>query len=308
MQIKNLTLRAKSVVEGFTSGLHRSPLHGFSVEFAQYRPYSVGDDPRSLDWKLMARTDRCYVKQYEDETNRRCYLTVDQSRSMAYGTLGYSKAEYARTLAATLAYYLNSQRDAVGVMTCGNAKGEFLPPRQRNGQMQQVMHLLEQQSEGLQSDLGNALDKLAGLSKRRGMVVVISDCLVEPDSLFQSLGYLRGRGHTLLFVRLLDPTEVDFQLEKSAMVEDMETGQQMYIDPAQAKQEYTARFEAHEAELIEVCHRRGARLLTTTIDQPLERVLIEMISNRTTLTAREAIGMAKTPGENSQRFSSKGND
>lgn len=294
MQIKNLNLRAKSVVDGFASGLHRSPLHGFSVEFAQYRPYVQGDDPRGLDWKLMARTDRCYVKQYEDETNRRCYLLLDQSRSMAYGTLGYSKADYARTMAATVAYYLNSQRDAVGVMTCGLEKSDFLPPRHRTGQLQQVMRLLEQASEGLQSELGGAIEKLAGLSKRRGLVLVFTDCLVDPDTLFQPLGYLRGRGHQILFVRLLDPTEVDFRMEKSAMVRDMETGQEMYVDPQQAEKEYRERFEAHEAQLIEICHRRGARLLTMTTDQPLERVLLELISSQTTLTAAGSLTTRKS--------------
>ena len=289
MQIKNLSLRAKSVVEGFTSGLHRSPLNGFSVEFAQYRPYVVGDDPRNLDWKLMARTDRCYVKQYEDETNRRCYLAVDQSRSMAYGTMGYTKAEYARTMAATLAYYLNQQRDAVGVLTCGNAKSEYLPPRHRTGHMHQVMRLLEQESEGVESELGGALGQLAGLSKRRGLIVLMSDCLVEPDSIFQSMGYLRGRGHQILLVRLLDPTEVHFHLDKSAMVRDMETGEQIYVDPIQVQRDYDARFADHEAQLLDICHRRGARMLTMTTDQPLERVLFELINSRTTMTAQSAL-------------------
>ncbi|RMF43827.1 MAG: DUF58 domain-containing protein, partial [Planctomycetota bacterium] len=238
MQIKNLTMRAKSAVEGFTTGLHRSTLHGFSVEFAQYRPYVVGDDPRTLDWKLLARSDRYYVKQYEDETNRRCYLAVDQSRSMAYGTVGYSKAEYARTLAATLAYYLNLQRDAVGIMTCGTAESTYLPPRHRAGHLQQLMRLLDEQSEGVRSDFGRELTRLAGLSRRRGLVVLLSDLLVEPDTLFQPLGYLRGRGHEVLLMRVLDPTEIEFRLQHSSMVQDMETGREIYVDPAVAAAEY----------------------------------------------------------------------
>ena len=139
MQIKNLTMRAKSIVEGFASGLHRSPVHGFSVEFSEYRPYVIGDDPRGIDWKLLARSDRYYVKQYEDETNRRCYIAVDQSQSMDYGSVGYTKAQYAQTIAATFAYYLTLQRDAVGVMTCGAASADFLPPRHRPGHLQQLM-------------------------------------------------------------------------------------------------------------------------------------------------------------------------
>ncbi len=285
MQIKNLTMRAKTVVEGFASGLHRSPLHGFSVEFSQYRPYVLGDDPRNLDWKLLARTDRCYVKQYEDETNRRCYIAVDQSRSMAYGSGEYSKAEYARTLAATLAYYLTQQRDAIGIFTCGHEAPDFLPPRHRPGHLQQVMRMLGQDSEGGQSDLSSALSQLAGLSRRRGLIVLLSDLLTDPESLYQPLGYLRGRGHQVLIIRILDPTEVELKFDKSSMIRDMETGREMYIDPQAAADDYRRRFDLHQQQLIEICHRRSARLVTVTIDQPMDFVLLELISNNATLTA-----------------------
>lgn len=292
MQIKSLTLRAKAVVEGFTAGLHRSPLRGFSVEFAEYRPYVVGDDPRGVDWKLLARTDRYYVKQFEDETNRRCYIAIDQSKSMAYGPSGYSKAEYGRTLAATLGYYLTLQRDAVGVMTCGVEQPDFLPPRQRSGHLQQVMRLLEQESVGIESDLGESISKLAGLSRRRGMIVLISDLLTDPETLFQPLGYLRGRGHEVVLVRLLDPTEIDLSLEKRSMIQDMETGREIYVDPDSAREDYRARFEAHESQLIDICHRRSARMMTVAIDQPLDLVLLELISSSGSLSASKA--MAKS--------------
>lgn len=278
MQIKNLTLRAKTVVEGFTAGLHRSPLHGFSVEFSEYRPYVLGDDPRNLDWKLLARTDRYYVKQYEDETNRRCYVALDQSRSMAYGNGSYTKAEYAQTLAATLAYYLNLHRDAVGLMTYGNERPEYLPPRHRSGHLQQIMGILAHPSQGRDSQLAAALEQLASLSRRRGLVVLISDLLTEPETLYQPLGYLRGRGHQVLVLRILDRSEIDLQLEKSSMLRDMETGREMYVDPQRAREEYRRRFDAHRQQLIDICHRRGAKLYTVTIDQPLDVALLELIS------------------------------
>lgn len=279
MQIKSLTLRAKTIVEGFTSGLHRSPLHGFSVEFSEYRPYVLGDDPRNLDWKLLARTDRYYIKKYEDETNRRCYLAIDQSSSMSYGSGSYNKAEYARTLAATLAYYLSLQRDAVGIMTCGTESEEFLPPRHRPGHLQQIMRILERDSTGKHSRLADSLTQLAGLSRRRGLVVLVSDFLVEPEPLLQPLGYLRGRGHELMLVRVLDRSEIEFNLPESTMLRDLETGRELYIDPTVARSEYRKRFEAHQAELLDVCHRRSARLVTVTIDQPLEVVLLELIGH-----------------------------
>lgn len=289
MQIKSLTLRAKIIVEGFTAGLHRSPLHGFSVEFAEYRPYVIGDDPRNLDWKLLARTDRYYVKQYEDETNRRCYIAIDQSRSMAYGDGSVTKAQYAQTLAATLAYYLHLQRDAVGMMTCGTQSSEFLPPRHRHGQLQQLMHLLEQESDGRDSNLAEGLSRLAGLSRRRGLVVLISDLLTDPESLFQPLGYLRGRGHQVLLLRVLERGEIDLQLPVSSMVRDMESGRELYVDPELARQDYRRRFQTHEQQLIDICHRRGARLFTVTTDQPLDMALLELISTTGQMTGSRPI-------------------
>jgi len=285
MQIKNLTMRAKSIVEGFASGLHRSPVHGFSVEFSEYRPYVEGDDPRGIDWKLLARSDRYYVKQYEDETNRRCYIAVDQSLSMDYGSLGYTKAQYAQTIAATFAYYLTLQRDAVGVMTCGNVGADFLPPRHRPGHLQQLMRLLSLESRGTESKLGESLSQLAGLSRRRGLVVLVSDLLTDPESLAQPLGYLRGRGHELLVIRVIDPTEVTLDFKQSTMLVDAETGREMYIDPESARREYQNRFRAHEAQLIDICHRRAARLVTIKTDEPPESALLELINRRATVVS-----------------------
>lgn len=278
MQIKNLTLRAKAVVEGFLSGLHRSPVHGFSVEFSEYRPYVQGDDLRRVDWKLLARTDRYYVKQYEDETNRRCYLAVDQSRSMAYGSLSYTKAAYARTLAATFSYYLTQQRDAVGVMTCGHGEVEYLPARTRPGHLQQLMRHLERESIGTESNLPEALQQLASRGQRRGLVIILTDALLEPATLGLPLGYLRGRGHEVVMIRVLDPREVHFELPHSTLLRDMETGKQIYVDPAAAKRTYEERFSRHQAELIDLCHRRGTRLETIVTDQPLENALFDLVS------------------------------
>ncbi len=278
MQIKNLTLRAKSVVEGFMSGLHRSPVHGFSVEFSEYRPYSQGDDLRRVDWKLLARTDRYYVKQYEDETNRRCYLVVDQSRSMAYGSLPYNKAAYARTLAATFAYYLTQQRDAVGMLTCGHGATTYLPARHRPGHLQQLMRELERESSGTESNLPDALRQLAARGQRRGLVILLTDALLEPDSLALPLGYLKGRGHEIVMIRLLDPREINFELPQSTMLRDMETGKQIYVDPVAAKKSYDEKFQAHQAVLTDLCHRRAVRLTTISTAQPLEDALFDLVS------------------------------
>ena len=279
MQIKNLTLRAKAVVEGFMSGLHRSPVHGFSVEFSEYRPYVQGDDPRRVDWKLLARTDRYYVKQYEDETNRRCYIAVDQSRSMSYGSVSYSKAMYARTLAATFAYYLTQQRDAVGIITSGQADIDYLPARHRPGHLQQLMRHLDQASEGTQSNLPDALAQLAGRSQRRGLVIILTDALMEPEALSLPLGYLRGRGHEVVMLRILDPRELDFTLDTATMLRDMETGKQIYVDPLAAKRDYDEKFANHRRALTDLCHRRGVRLTTLSTAQSLDSALFDLVSS-----------------------------
>lgn len=277
MQIQNLILRAKTVVEGFSNGLHRSSLRGFSVEFAEYRPYVLGDDLRNLDWKLVARSDRYYVKQFEDETNRRCYLAVDQSKSMNYGTAGYTKAEYARTMAATLAYFLYGQRDAVGLISCGTAQPDYLPARHRTGHLQQIMSILGKENVGIESDLSASLAQLAGLSKRRGLVILLSDLLVPVESLSQPLGYLRGRGHEILVLRVLDRTEVDFSLQQSAMLQDLETGKEIYVDPAAIRSDYLKKFNQHADELTEMCHRKSVRLANVITDQPLDHALFELV-------------------------------
>src|SRR5580704_8929872 len=161
MAIRSLELRARVVVEGFWNGLHRSPYHGFSVEFTEYRQYSPGDDTRYLDWRLYARSDRYYLKKFEDETNLRCHLLVDQSRSMDYGSLTYSKSEYVRTLAATLAWFLYAQGDAVGLVTFDERVRDYLPPRHRKGHLRRLMMALERRGEGKSTNVNEPLRRVA---------------------------------------------------------------------------------------------------------------------------------------------------
>src|SRR3712207_3873762 len=161
MRIKSLQLRAKIVVQGFLSGLHRSPHHGFSVEFSEYRQYTSGDDPRHLDWRLYARSDRYYIKRFEDETNLRCHLLVDLSRSMGFGSLPYTKVDYARTAAATLAYFLGTQRDAAGLVTFDQQIADYLPARYRPGHLRRLMLCLERATAGTSTDLTAPLEQVA---------------------------------------------------------------------------------------------------------------------------------------------------
>ena len=289
MRIKNLELRAKIVVEGFMSGLHRSPYHGFSVEFTDYRQYSPGDDLRYLDWKLLARRDRSYIKRFEDETNLRCYLLVDLSKSMGFGRLAYTKYDYARTLAATLAFFMNQQRDAVGVLTFDEKIIDALPPKFRTGHLRRLMLLLERATSGTSTDIGAPLEQIAQTVTKRGLIVLISDLLAPVEQIKDNLGYLRSRGHEVIVLRTLDPSEVDFDFDQASMFRDAETGQEIYVDPQTIATSYREAFDEHESELRQVCDRHGVDFFQIRTDEPLDIALFNLLQSRAGNAAR---GMA----------------
>jgi uncharacterized protein (DUF58 family) len=280
MRIKSLHLRAKVAVEGFVKGIHRSPYHGFSVEFSEYRQYTPGDDPRYLDWRLYARSDRYYVKRFEDETNLRCTLVLDTSRSMGYRSGPYSKGDYARTAAATLAYFLSSQRDAVGLATFEDRITGYLPPRYRPGHLRRLMAALEREPEGRATDLAGPLEEVAATVRKRGLIVLISDLLAPADPLKTRLGYLRSRGHDVVVLRVLDPAEVKFGFDTPAMFLDVESGRELYVDPALARADYLRRFAAHAAEVERACVDLGVEYSAVTTDRPLELVLFDFLRAR----------------------------
>src|ERR1041384_6397193 len=195
MTIRSLELRARAVVEGFWSGMHRSPYHGFSVEFTEYRQYTPGDDPRYLDWRVFARSDRYFIKKYEDETNLRVHLLMDQSRSMDYGSRDYTKATYASTLAATLAYFLYLQGDAVGLLTFDEKVRDYLPARHRTGHLRHIMLSLEKPAGGAATDLSAPLKRVVEMVTKRALMVLISDLLAPIDTLEKNLAGLGACGH-----------------------------------------------------------------------------------------------------------------
>ncbi len=280
MRIKNLELRAKLVVDGFLSGLHRSPYHGFSVEFTEYRQYSPGDDLRFLDWRLFARSDRFYLKRFEDETNLRCYLLVDLSRSMGFHSLSYDKAEYAKTVAATIAYFLTLQRDAVGLITFDQAIREYLPARYRTGHLHRLMICLEHELAGTATDLSLPLEQVARTARKRGVVVLLSDMLAPVEMLETKLGYLRSQGHEVVVIRILDPTEVSFQFQDESMFFDLESGRELYVDPQAARSGYQERFAEHAKALARVCRGLGVDVYDLTTDGPIDLALFDLLNSR----------------------------
>jgi uncharacterized protein (DUF58 family) len=281
MAIRNLELRARTVVEGFWHGLHRSPYHGFSVEFTEYRPYTPGDDPRYLDWRLLARTDRFFIKKFEDETNLRCLLLVDNSRSMTFGSKGYTKAEYANTLAATLGYFLNQQGDAVGLLTFDESVREYLPARNRPGHLRQLMLALEKPAGGMATDLAGPLRHVAELLRKRGLIVLISDLLASIETLENSLALLTASGHEVLVFQVLDPAEIDFAFDTASRFEDLETGRDLFLEPTLARANYQRRFAAHAAEVRAICERLGCAVQRVVTNQPLEFALFDFLKART---------------------------
>lgn len=280
MAIRNLELRARLVVEGFWSGLHRSPYHGFSVEFTEYRSYSPGEDTRYLDWRLFARSDRYYLKKFQDETNLRCHLLVDQSRSMTYQSIDYSKSDYARTLAATLAWFLNEQGDAVGLYTFDERIRDYLPPRHRRGHLRQLMLALEREPDGKNTNLGEPLRRVAQLARKRGLIVFISDLLAPIEELENHFALLTAAGHEAAVFHVLDPNEVAFAFPRAMLFQDVESRRDFYIDPESIRTDYQRKLQHHIEQVEGMCRKLGFAFHRIVTNQPLELALLDFLRSR----------------------------
>jgi uncharacterized protein (DUF58 family) len=281
MRIRSLELRARVVVEGFWSGIHRSPYHGFSAEFSEYRQYTPGDDVRHIDWRVYARSDRFYIKKFEDETNLRCQLLVDGSRSMMYGSdPEVTKHHYAATLAATFGYFLTQQGDAVGVTRFDDAIRDYLPPRNKPGHLRRLMLALEKPAEGRATDFAKPLERVAQMHDRRGMFVLLSDLLAPLDVLEARLGFLRARGHEVLVFHILDPRELDFEFENAAQFTSMESGRQHFIDPNIARKDYCEKINAHLEAASAICQRAGIDYFFSSTERAFDLALFEFLTSR----------------------------
>jgi len=280
MSIRNLELRARVVVEGFWSGIHRSPYHGFSAEFTEYRQYTPDDDPRYLDWKVFARSDRYFIKKFEDETNLRCYLLSDQSLSMSYGSIDYTKADYAATLAATLAYFLYLQGDAVGLLTFHQEVREYLPARHRTGHLRHLMLALDKTGTGQKTDLGAPLKRIVEIVRKRGLIILISDFLAPAEGLDRSLSALAACGHEIVVFQIMDPAELTFDFKQPSMFEDAESGRILFIDPGSVRAQYVRKLGEHRAALRATCQRLGILWQELTTDRSLQLALFDFLRER----------------------------
>jgi uncharacterized protein (DUF58 family) len=279
--ISSLDLLAKTVVDGFVAGLHRSPDFGFSQEFAEYRAYVPGDDLRHVDWNLFARTERCYLKRYRGETNSQLVVLLDASNSMQYTSGPPKKMDYARFIAASLFYLaIRNQRDAAGLIVFDDEVREYVRPSTRQGQLARLFAGLEQAEPRARTDFGKPLQHFQELLHRRGIAIVISDFYEEPEKIVRAVEPLRFHGNDVVLFHILDPEEIRPVLKGPALLIDLETDQQIEVIPEYTKTTYRAKMEAHIEQLR--TRTRGAgmdyRLLVT--DQPLDEALREYLSLR----------------------------
>jgi uncharacterized protein (DUF58 family) len=237
-RLGTLELKARTIVEGFLTGLHRSPFKGFSVEFAEYRQYLPGDDLATLDWKVYARTDRHFIKKYEEETNLDCHLLIDVSASMGYGSGAVTKLQYGSFLAAALAFLMNRQRDATGLITFDDKILTRLAPSGRSGQLTSVLIALERLALGSATNVAKPLNDLAAAIRKRGLVVLISDLLDDADRVVEGLKHFRYRGTEVIVFHVLDRAELQFPFEQAARFRDVETRDEVMAVPAAVREQY----------------------------------------------------------------------
>ena len=279
-RLGTLELKARTVVEGFLSGLHRSPFKGFSVEFAEYRQYLPGDDLSTIDWKVYARSDRYYVKKFEEETNVDCYLLLDVSASMGYQSRGLTKLRYGSMLAASLAYLMNRQRDAVALTTFDDTISTMLPPSARPSHLRSVLMTLEKLTLGMRTDVSKPLHLLADGIKRRGLVVLISDLLDEPERVIDGLRHFRFRGSDVIVFHLLDRAELTFPFDRAARFRDIELGDELIAVPAVVRQRYLDELNQAIARYRQELGSAGIDYELIETSTPLDFALMSYLSTR----------------------------
>lgn len=279
--IRSLNLRAKLIVEGMIAGLHRSPYHGFSAEFLEYRPYRQGESVRFIDWRRYARTDRTVVRLFEDETNLYARILLDKSESMGFRSEGpLSKFDYARTLAASLAWILIRQRDAVGLAAFDDSIGVSMPPRSTNVQLKAILSCLEGITTGKTTRCGAAINSIAHKIQKRGLCILISDLFDEPESIIQGLRHLRFKRQDVIVIWMLDPLELDFNRESLLRVHDVEIDREIFLDGKTASEFYRKGFISHRKKIEEAVRELKIDLEIVTSNEPFQKALLRILEKR----------------------------
>ncbi len=288
-QIPALDLLAKQMVEGFITGLHKSPFHGFSVEFAEHRLYNTGESTRHIDWKVYAKTDRLYTKRYDEETNLRAYILLDSSSSMYYPEKNYGKIRFSILAAASLAYLLHKQRDAVGLITFSDEINTFTEVKSTRAHLQnifiQLQNLLKEEPKNESTELSATLHMVAQKIHKRSLVIIFSDLMTHANQLedfFKSIQHIKHNKHEVLFFQVNDPsTELDFELEdRPYLLQDLESGEEMKLNPHQVKDWYKEKTEAYYQEIAMKCHQYKIDLTKIDINDDIQKVLASFLIKR----------------------------
>ncbi len=279
-RLDSIELRARSIVEGFLHGLHRSPYVGFSVEFASHREYVPGDDLRHVNWKLFARQKRLYVKEYNAETNLNLYILLDISGSMECANTGRSKLHYGSALAAALAHLALKQHDAVGIMLFADTVVSYLPPKAKNHQLDEILRLIATTDARPQSDASRAFHQSAELAKRRGMVVIISDLFDDIPAIMKGIEHLRFQNHEVLVFQILDPWERNLPLEGNIRFHDLETGEELTTQAEGIRESYLAKLDEWRESLEKEFRNRSVDRIELTTDDPLDQALLDYLVRR----------------------------
>lgn len=283
-KVSSLQLFAKGVVEGVSGGMHRSHHIGSSIEFKEHRPYVHGDETRNIDWKLFGKTDRLYIRQYEDETNLRCTIALDQSGSMRYSgsrSSGLSKHDFGVRLAAALAYLLVNQQDAVGLATFDSSIRTYIPPKSRPNHLQVLFQAMSESTPGNETDLSVVLQGLLRQCKRRGLVFLISDCFGDADAIVKSLALLRSNYQEIVVFQIMDDDEVDFPFQSRTMFRSLElTTNQILVDPAQLRATYLANFQEYQSALQQGCAQNRIDLISVRTSESFSAVLSSYLASR----------------------------
>ena len=282
-KVARLDLKARFIVEGFLSGLHSSPYHGFSVEFSEHRKYVPGDDVKQIDWKVFAKTDRFYIKKYEAETNLEAYLLVDCSASMDFATGGrMTKMDYAICLAAALGYMMVHQQDPVGLVTFDEKVRDFLPPRAKTAQLTSILSTLAATRPARGTDIAAALHEFAQRVRRRGLVILLSDLLGDQDEVVKGLHHVSSRGHDLIVFQVLDHSELTFDFDGEVEFVEPETSQTVTADPRHLRVAYQAEVRRFIDEYKRQCRRLRADMVTVDTAETFDKALVEFLAGRKT--------------------------
>lgn len=297
-QVGRLDLRARFIVEGFLAGLHASPFHGLSVEFSEHRKYSPGDDPRTIDWGVFARTDRLFVRRHRAETHLACYLLVDTSASMGYvGALGgaaagttretpgpwpqpHAKLLYAIHIAAAIGYLITRQQDAVGLALLGDGLENFLPARSRRAHLLQLLAMLAGEAPRGKTNLAAGISAALARIPHRGLIIMLSDLLTDADALLRGLHEIRYRGHDLILMHVLDAAEAQFRLEGAVRLEDPESGETMQVDASAVRDAFIAAIASWRESLAQQLAAMRADYVALDTSMPFDRALVEFLNQR----------------------------